>query len=96
MNILVTYDVSTKDKPGQKRLRRMAKLCEGFGQRVQLSVFECEIRDTEYERLKAEALKIMDPKQDRVRFYRLVGNRDDFLEEYGTFRAIDFSEPLVY
>ncbi len=96
MYILVTYDVSTKDKPGRKRLRRMAKLCEGFGQRVQLSVFECEIKDTEYERLKAEAVKIMEPKQDRVRFYRLTGNRDDFLEEYGSFKAIDFSEPLVY
>jgi len=96
MFVLVAYDVSTKDKPGRKRLRRMAKLCEGFGQRVQLSLFECEIKDGDYETLKARAIDIINLKEDRVRFYRLRGNRNDLVEEYGSFKAIDFSEPLIY
>lgn len=96
MFVLVTYDVSTKDKPGRQRLRRMAKLCEGHGQRVQLSVFECELKEGDYERFRAEVLKIIDVQQDRVRFYRLFGKRQDVVEEHGNFKAIDFNEPLVY
>lgn len=96
MFVLVTYDVSTKDKAGKKRLRRMAKLCEGNGQRVQLSVFECELKEGDYERFRAEALKIIDTGKDRIRFYRLFGKRKDVVEEHGSFKAIDFNEPLVY
>lgn len=96
MFILVAYDVSTKDKPGQKRLRRIAKLCEGFGQRVQLSLFECELRDSEFALLKARALEIIKSEEDRIRFYRLRGSRSDCVEEHGNFKAIDFSEPMIY
>ncbi len=74
----------------------MAKLCEGNGQRVQLSVFECELKEGDYEKFRAEALKIIDEKQDCIRFYRLFGRRRDVVEEHGKFKAIDFNEPLVY
>ncbi len=94
-DILVCYDVSTDDKEGARRLRRVAKICTAYGQRVQKSVFECSITSTQYEQLKRRLLKAMDPKQDSLRFYRLVGGREQCTETYGRDTYVDYEEPLV-
>jgi CRISPR-associated protein Cas2 len=95
MNILITYDVSTSDPAGQKRLRRVAKACEAYGQRVQKSVFECRLTETLLEKLKQRLLKIIDPQTDSLRFYRLPGDRDKWVEVYGLDHYVDYDAPLV-
>jgi CRISPR-associated protein Cas2 len=95
MNILITYDVDTSDPAGQKRLRRVAKACEAYGQRVQKSVFECRLTETLLEKLKQRLLKIINPEKDSLRFYRLPGDRERWVEAYGLDRYEDFEAPLV-
>jgi CRISPR-associated protein Cas2 len=96
MNILVTYDVGdTESKAGQRRLRRVATICKNFGQRVQFSVFECEISEAQFETMKAQLLKTIDKNLDNLRFYKLIGSRDRAVEAYGVDRYIDFNEPLI-
>ena len=96
MNILVTYDVGdTESKAGQRRLRKLAIICKNFGQRVQLSVFECEISEAQFEAMKAQLLKAIDKNLDNLRFYKLMGSRDRAVEAYGVDRYIDFNEPLI-
>ena len=73
MLVLVTYDVSTETPEGKKRLRDVAKLCTKLGQRVQNSVFECVIDNAAYLKLKAELSRLIEPKEDSLRFY-LIGN----------------------
>ena len=74
MLILVTYDVSLTDAGGQKRLRRVAKVCQNYGVRVQNSVFECSLDAGQLRMLQAELTALIDPKTDSLRFYSL-GNR---------------------
>ena len=74
MLILVTYDVETLTKDGQKRLRHVAKACMNYGQRVQNSVFECLIDEAHYVILKNEITGIINPKLDSIRFYILGNN----------------------
>ena len=95
MWILVTYDVNTETADGRSRLRRVAKACEGYGQRVQKSVFECTVSDKTYHGMKRRLLEIMDEKQDSIRFYKLPGSRDKLVEEYGISDVVDFTGPLV-
>ena len=95
MWVLVTYDVNTESARGRRRLRKVAKICEGFGQRVQKSVFECTLSDTQYERLRQRLVTAINEEQDSLRFYRLSEGRPDAVEQYGTMRTIDFKEPLV-
>jgi CRISPR-associated protein Cas2 len=96
MNILVTYDVGdTESKAGQRRLRKVAIICKNFGQRVQFSVFECEISEAQFEAMKAQLLKTIDKSLDNLRFYKLMGSRDRAVEAYGVDRYIDFNEPLI-
>lgn len=95
MNILVTYDVNTEAPEGKKRLRKVAIVCKNFGQRVQLSVFECRINEAQYEDLRAQLLKIIDPKLDNLRIYRLFASREQFVESFGIDRYIDFEQPLI-
>ena len=73
MWILVTYDVNTETAEGRSRLRRVAKTCEGYGQRVQKSVFECTVNDRTFHSMKRRLLEIMDENQDSIRFYKLPG-----------------------
>jgi CRISPR-associated protein Cas2 len=94
-NILVTYDVNTEDKDGRRRLRRVAIVCKNYGQRVQLSVFECRVNDAQYESLRAELVKIMDAKLDSLRIYKLATSRELCLECYGIDKYVDFDEPLI-
>ena len=96
MLILVTYDVSTVDKEGQKRLRKVAKACQNYGQRVQNSVFECIIDAVQYVSLKHELAKIIDKKQDSLRFYRLGEKYNTKVEHIGTKETIDLEGPIVF
>ena len=92
---LVTYDVNTTTKDGQRRLRRVAKACEAFGQRVQYSVFEVSVNAAQGERLKTRLLGIIHPGEDSLRFYLLRGRREASVEAYGIDLYRDFREPLV-
>ncbi len=83
MLVLITYDVNTEDSEGQKRLRKVAKLCVNHGQRVQNSVFECLISPAECSMLKACLLKTIDEKKDSLRFYYLGNNYSKKIEHFG-------------
>ncbi len=95
MDILVTYDVNTETKAGQRRLRKVATACKNFGQRVQLSVFECRVNQAQYETLKAQLLDIIDTRVDSIRLYRLPSPREKHLEQFGLDHYTDFDEPLI-
>ena len=95
MLILVTYDVSTVTVDGQRRLRRAAKVCLNYGQRVQKSVFECKVNQAGFEELKRKLLKVIDEDEDSLRFYRLTEPLSKNVEEFGKFHAVDFDGPLV-
>jgi len=91
MLILVTYDVSTETAEGRRRLRRVAKVCQDYGQRVQKSVFECRVDATDYERLEAALLDEIDEKEDNLRIYRLHEPLSKNVKEFGCFKATDYS-----
>lgn len=95
MLTIVAYDVNTETKEGRRRLRRVAKVCESVGQRVQNSVFECQVDLAAYEELQRRLLDEIDLGLDNLRFYRLADVRGCEVKEFGTFRAIDFKGPLV-
>ena len=95
MMVLVSYDVSTLTPGGKRRLRRVAKACEDFGQRVQFSVFECEVDPAQWVALKARLTKEYDPKTDSLRFYYLGANWRRRVEHSGAKPALDFGDPLV-
>jgi CRISPR-associated protein Cas2 len=95
MLVLVCYDVSTETKEGRRRLRRVAKICESTGQRVQKSVFECKLDVTQFENLERKLLSEIDPSQDCLRLYRMPSMRGFEVLEHGTFKAVDFDGPLV-
>lgn len=96
MLIVVTYDVSTLNSDGQKRLRKVAKLCQSYGQRVQNSVFECIVNSTQYTVLKNELLAIIDNEQDSVRLYRLGNNHKSKVEHFGVKENLDLEGPLIF
>jgi CRISPR-associated protein Cas2 len=93
--IIVTYDVSTETPEGRKRLRRVAKVCERTGQRVQKSVFECQVNDMQFEELERELVAEIDEHEDSLRFYRLTEPAEIRVKQYGIYRSIDFDGPLV-
>lgn len=95
MLIIVCYDVNTETRAGRRRLRRVAKVCEGTGQRVQKSVFECKIDLMQLEELERRLLAEINTEQDCLRLYRLAESRGCEVREYGRFRALDFDAPLV-
>ena len=95
MEVLVTYDVSTSDAAGERRLRRVAKICEGFGQRVQNSVFECTLNDAQLEQLVHRLEKAIDTDQDSLRIYRLRRPRAQFVQVIGKSLDFDVREPLI-
>lgn len=83
MLVLITYDVSTTDAAGRTRLRRVAKRCTDFGQRVQNSVFECLLNEAQFRTLQHELSKLIDPQQDSLRFYNLGNNYHTRIEHIG-------------
>ncbi len=95
MLIIVAYDVSTETKEGRRRLRRVAKVCESIGQRVQNSVFECRVNQMQYEELERNLLAEINDKQDNLRLYRLTEPVELHVKEHGHFRAVDFEGPLI-
>ncbi len=95
MLVIVSYDVSTETKAGCRRLRRVARVCEGTGQRVQKSVFECQVNLAQFEELERRLLAEIDAAEDSLRFYRLTEPVDLHVREYGKFKAVDFEAPLV-
>ncbi len=95
MLIVVTYDVNTESKAGQRRLRRVARVCENHGQRVQFSVFECLVDAAEWVPLKAKLIKEIDPEHDSLRFYFLGNNWHNRLEHFGAKPSDDPEGPLV-
>ena len=95
MDILVTYDVNTETKAGRRRLRKVAKLCKDYGQRVQLSVFECRVSLAQYEALQAKLTATIDPTVDNLRFYRLPAPREESVQSFGIDKYTDFDEPLI-
>lgn len=95
MLIIVSYDVSTEKPAGRKRLRRIAKICESMGQRVQKSVFECQLNEMQFEDLERKLLAEFNEKEDNLRFYRITEPTRLRVKEHGTFRSTDFESPLL-
>lgn len=95
MLILVSYDVSTETREGRRRLRRVAKICLDYGQRVQKSVFECKVDPAQLELLKNGLLEIIDEGEDNLRFYRIIEPLEKNVMEFGKFRAVDFEQTLI-
>lgn len=95
MLVLVCYDVCTETREGRRRLRRVARVCEGIGQRVQKSVFECQLDIGQFEALERDLLAEVDTKTDCLRLYRIPATRGYEVREHGAFTAVDFGGPLV-
>ena len=95
MEILVTYDVATETAAGRRRLRRVAKRCQAYGQRVQKSVFECCLDAATLVKLKHELREEINPEQDSLRIYRLREPRDKYLQVIGQDVKHDLHKALV-
>ena len=95
MLMLVTYDVSTLDPAGRRRLRRVAKACQDFGQRVQYSVFECDVDPAQWASLRQRLTNEIDRETDSLRFYRIGTNWHRRIEHIGAKKSYDPSGPLV-
>ena len=96
MMVLVSYDVSTSDKRGQGRLRQVAKTCQNYGQRVQNSVFECDVDPALWAKLKNELTGLIDPNEDSLRFYFLGSNWQKRVEHVGAKPTSDLrNDPLI-
>lgn len=95
MLVIVCYDVRTESREGRRRLRRVARVCEGTGQRVQKSVFECQVTLAQLEELERRLLAEIDLGEDCLRLYRLADSRGCEVREHGRFKATDFDAPLV-
>jgi CRISPR-associated protein Cas2 len=93
--VLVSYDVSTVDAPGRRRLRRVAKACLDCGQRVQLSVFECELDPAQWAALRGRLMALIDPERDSLRFYFLGANWKRRVEHVGAKPTQDLDGPLI-
>lgn len=96
MLILVTYDVNTQDAAGRRRLRRVANACLDLGQRVQNSVFECEVDPAQWAQLRARLLNEIDEERDSLRFYRLGADGRRRVEHVGAKAVIDLTGPLLF
>jgi CRISPR-associated protein Cas2 len=96
MLVLVSYDVRTDTPAGRRRLRRIARACVDWGQRVQYSVFECELDPAQWASLKARLAAEIDPEADSLRFYYLGANWRRRVEHLGAKPSRDPDGPLVY
>jgi CRISPR-associated protein Cas2 len=95
MLVIATYDVCTETAAGRRRLRRVAKVCERVGQRVQKSVFECQVDQMQFEELERALLAEIDLEEDNLRFYRLTEPHELRVKQYGVFRSVNFDGPLL-
>jgi CRISPR-associated protein Cas2 len=94
MLVLVAYDVATTTPAGKKRLRKVARVCLGFGQRAQNSVFECKVDPAQWTVLKAQLLRIYNPEEDSLRFYFLGRNWERRVEHHGAKPTMNIDGPL--
>lgn len=95
MMVLVSYDVSTTSPAGRRRLRRVAKICKDFGQRVQNSVFECKVDPTQWAQLRLRLLKELNAEEDSFRFYFLGAHWKSRVEHHGIKNVLDLDGPLI-
>ena len=95
MLVIVCYDVNTETREGRRRLRRVARVCEGTGQRVQKSVFECQVTLMQLDDLERRLLAEVNLEKDCLRLYRLPDTKGCEVREHGKFKATDFDAPLV-
>ena len=95
MYILVTYDVDTINEIGQRRLRRVARICKDYGQRVQNSVFECEVTEAQYVKLKDALSAVMDKSLDSIRFYHLNKNENRRVVTIGKETSYNVNDALI-
>ncbi len=96
MLMLITYDVNTQDTAGRRRLRHIARACQDFGQRVQFSVFECEVDPAQWAALRARLLAEINQDTDSLRFYHLGANAGRRIEHIGAKPALDLGGALVF
>lgn len=95
MLILVSYDVSTTDPEGPKRLQKVAKACRNYGQRVQFSVFECILDPGQWARLKQRLIDLINKEKDSLRFYYLGSNWKHRVEHVGIQKGFDQEGPMI-
>ncbi len=95
MLVVVSYDVKIENIAGKRRLRRVAKVCKDYGQRVQFSVFECIVSPDEWVVLKSKLLNEIKPEEDSLRFYFLGSNWKRRVEHIGAKKTVDLEGPLI-
>jgi CRISPR-associated protein Cas2 len=95
MMVLITYDVNTETEAGKKRLRKVAKQCQNYGQRVQYSVFECLLDAAQLKHLKHRLTELIDPDKDSLRFYYLGDEWRSRVEHVGAKASLDLEGPLI-
>ena len=96
MLVLITYDVSTETAGGRTRLRKVAKECLNYGQRVQNSVFECVVDAAKCRETQYKLLSIIDMNTDSLRFYYLGNHYKQKVEHFGAKQTLDITEPLLF
>jgi len=96
MLVLVTYDVKTTTLAGRRRLQKVAKICQNYGQRVQNSVFECVVDGKQFAQLKAKLKEVVNAEEDSLRFYRLGKHYKEKVEHVGTKAVLDLEGPLIF
>lgn len=96
MLVLITYDVNTEDAKGGKRLRKVAKICVNYGQRVQNSVFECLLSPAELCLVKSKLLGVIDDQKDSLRIYNLGNNYKSRIEHYGAKETYAPEDPMIF
>ena len=95
MLVLITYDVNTQTPAGRKRLRQVSKACQNYGQRVQNSVFECEVEAGTFLKVKDRLVRLINTETDSLRFYNLGNKGQNKIEHIGAKPSFDVSEPLI-
>lgn len=95
MFILITYDINVTSTNGENRLRKVAKICVNYGQRVQNSVFECKVSEADLLKLKKQLLDVIDKEKDSLRFYRLGDNYDRKVSHIGAKQSYNFDDPMI-
>jgi CRISPR-associated protein Cas2 len=96
MDVLVAYDIETTTLAGQRRLARVAKICEGYGIRVQYSLFECRLTEADLARLQIELEDVLDTHADHIRFYRFPGDVADSRQTLGRSRGPELNDLWVW
>lgn len=96
MLVLITYDVSTETAQGKKRLRKVAKECVNYGQRVQNSVFECVMDAAKCRQVKEKLLNIINEEEDSIRFYYLGNNYKNKVEHFGVKESYDVEGVMIF